>query len=496
LGIFPYMAPRQTVEFYGPIAASMETVLNHPVRLESVQTFPDFGRALQRQKYDIALIQPFDYPRVVDEFGYIPLARLAAPLVTQFFVRDDSRYHTLEDLRGTIIAMPPEQAANSRMALRALYENKLIPGKDVQVRYFKSHDSCIQQVWAGTASACSTAKPPILVFEKRMKAKLRAIYDTPPIPHVLFVANPRVPQEERDNLQKLIIGWSNSQEGQVMLRNLGFSGFVAAKPAEYAIMHDYAPEANMSMTTTIHGKELVLGVFPVIAVRQLAENFAPMLPALSKAAGTTVHLRSAGNFDSFNNTVASETYDIVVVQPYDYSTAASHGYLPLARMSNDLEGTFFVLENSPYHHIADFKGQVVAMPPANAAQSHLGRHALMKAGLHPGHDVTIDYRMTHDSCLLQVQQGAAAACVTSKITLAMLPKEMSKGLRAVGQTVKVPGILFMAHERLPEKMRARLQTEIISWKSSAKGRKILNSIHLGGFGPVNINDYQNMPELD
>ena len=192
LGIFPYMAPRQTVEFYGPVAASMEAALKHPVRLESVQTFSAFSRALEKQNYDIALIQPFDYPSVVEQLGYIPLAQFAVPLVTQFYVRDDSRYHSIEDLRGSTIAMPPEPAANTRMALRALHDNQLIPGRDVEIRYFNSHDSCIQQVWAGTASACGTAKPPIQIFEKRMQAKLRAIYDTQSIPHVLFVANPRI----------------------------------------------------------------------------------------------------------------------------------------------------------------------------------------------------------------------------------------------------------------------------------------------------------------
>lgn len=496
LGIFPYMAPRQTVEFYGPVAASMEAALKHPVRLESVQTFPAFGRAMEKQIYDIALIQPFDYPTVVEKLGYLPLAQLAVPLVTQFFVRDDSPFHTIEDLRGTTIAMPPELAANTRMALRALHDNQLIPGKDVEIRFFNSHDSCIQQAWAGTASACGTARPPIQVFEQRMQAKLRPIYDTPPIPHIMFVAHPRIPEEQRAILRELIIGWSQTDKGRAMLKNLGFPGFVALKPAEYTVMRDYAPAMPLTKATSTVGEDLVLGVFPFLAARQLAQNFAPTLPALGKAAGATVHLRTATNFDSFNDAVASESYDIVVVQPFDYATASSHGYLPLAGMSERLQGTFFVLKNTPYKHIADFRGQVVAMPPVNAAQSHLGRHALQQAGLTPGRDVTIDYRLTHDSCLQQVQQGAAAACITSKITLAMLPKELSQGLRTVGQTAKVPGVLFMAHKRLSEKTRNQLQAEIVSWKDSDDGRKILESLHLGDFVPVDTNDYQNMPKLD
>jgi phosphonate transport system substrate-binding protein len=496
LGVFPYMAPRQTVEFYGPVAASMQAALQHPVRLESVPTFAAFGRALAQNSYDIALIQPFDYPVVVEKLGYVPLAQFAVPLVTQFFVRNDSRYRKIEDLRGTTIAMPPAPAANTRMALRALYDNNLIPGADVTVRYFSSHDSCIQQVWAGTASACGTAKPPILVFEKRMQAKLRAIYDTPPIPHIMFVANPRVPAEQRAKLQALIIGWSTTEDGRAMLKNLGFPGFVAPKPTEYAVMHNYDPVGAIATPALAAGKELVMGVFPFLAPRQLAQNFAPMLPALSKSAGTPIHLRTATSFDSFSDAMAAATYDIVVVQPFDYAAASGHGYLPLAGMNEQLQGSFFVRNKSAYKQIADFRGKVVAMPPIDAAQSRLGRHALLQAGLKPGRDVTIVYRKTHDSCLRQVQQGRAAACVTAERSLGMVPEEVSRGLRAVGLTEKIPGVVFMAHTRLPAKVREQLQAELVSWKDSDDGRKILQALGFGDLVPVNPDDYQHMPKLD
>ena len=235
LGIFPYLASRQIVEFFGPIAASMSEALKHPVRLESAASYPDFTREVVARSYDIAMIQPFDYAEVVDKQGYMPLAQMSVPLVTQFFVRDDSRYQTLEDLRGSIVAMPPAEGANARMAMLALHENKLFPGSSVEVRHFNSHDSCIQQVWAGTASACATAKPPILVFEQRMQAKLRPIFASPPLPPVLYLAHPRVPAEHRAKLQALITGWSQTDEGRALLKRVGVPGDLArGKAAGFA----------------------------------------------------------------------------------------------------------------------------------------------------------------------------------------------------------------------------------------------------------------------
>jgi phosphonate transport system substrate-binding protein len=497
LGIFPYMAPLQTVEFYGPVAASMQAVLKTPVRLESAPTFPDFTRALVAQSYDIALIQPFDYPAVVEEAGYLPLARLSVPLVTQFYVRDDSRYRSLEDLRGTIVAMPPAQSANARMALRALYDNKLVPGRDLELRYFNSHDSCIQQVWAGTASACVTAKPPIEVFERRMQARLRQIYETPPIPHVVFVAHPRVPAAQRARLQALVIGWSQTAEGRAMLKNLGFPGFVAPRQADYAMMHNYDPAAStLAKAASAAARDLVLGVFPFIAPRQLAQNFAPAQLALGKSIDATVRLRTATNFDTFDAGIEAAKYDIVVVNPFDYARASAHGYLPLAGMKSKLQGTFFVRADSPYRQIIDFRGKAIAMPPFDSVQARLGRLALMQAGLIPGRDVTVDYRKNHESCLQEVRTGAAQACVTSEMTLPMLPTAVTQGLRAVGRTESAPGVLFMVHRRLPARTRGQLQAEITGWRDSEQGRRILQSIHFGDFVPVDDAEYRRMPRLE
>jgi phosphonate transport system substrate-binding protein len=492
LGIFPYMAPRQTVKFYGPIAADMEQALHHPVKLESQRSFTDFTRAMALHSYDIALIQPFDYPEVVEHYGYIPLAQLSVPLVTQFYVRDDSHYHKLEDLRGTTIAMPPAKAANSRMALRALYDNKLIPGRDLNIRYFNSHDSCLQQVWVGNASACSSAPPPVRVFQKHMQARFRVIFKTQPIPHVVFVVNPRVPQRDRKILQQLILNWSHNAHGRKLLKNLGFPPFAAIKPDEYAIMHHYEPAQTATGTTRGNAQDIVLGIFPYLTSRQLVKTYAPLLPALTQAVQKPVHLRTATDFGSYGDNLAAGKYDIVLVQPFDYEKALHYGYLPLAMMDKYAFGSFYVRKDSHYKKVIDLKGQLIAMAPPESAMAHLGRLTLKKYGLTPNHDVRIKYLKTHDSCLREVQRGTAAACVTSPIILQTLPKNFSNIFRQVGKTEKMPGVAFLAHKRLSAAIRDKIKAEIISWKNTVKGRTILKSMQFGNFVPVRPDDYQKL----
>ena len=205
-------------------------------------------------------------------------------------------------------------------------------------------------------------------------------------------------------------------------------------------------------------------------------------------------LRTASSFGSFSDNLAAGRYDIVLVQPFEFEKAVALGYIPLAGMKDLTSGNFFVKKNSAYRHLTDFKGKTIAMTPPGSAQSQLGRHALIKAGLKPGVDVTIKYVNTHDACLREVQLGAAAACATAPIVLKMLPQDFARGLRQIGETEKMPGVVFLAHKRLPASTREKLQREILSWKDTNEGKKILESMQFGSFVPVNPSLYKHLSE--
>lgn len=497
LGIFPYMPHRQTIQFYGPVAAGMQNELKREVKLQSQPSFSDFTRAMGEQIYDIALIQPFDYPKVVDEFGYVPIAQLSVPLVSQIYVRSDSQFKNIDDLKGTTIAMPPAQSANTRMNMRALKNNKLIPGRDINIRYFNSHDSCIQQVWVGNASACGTAVPPIKIFEQRMKASLRAIYNTPPVPHILFVVHPRVPVKEREKLAEYIINWKNNEHGRAILKNLGFPGFEKAKPTEYKVIYEFEAQVAVIPAVNYHEKkEFTLGVFPFLSSRQLINKFALVVPALSKSIDIPFNIQSASNFGSFMDTVATSTYDVIMIQPFEYKKAIQSGYLPLASMKNTLQAVFFVKQGSSYQNVSQLKNQKISMPPPDAAMSRLGRHALKQAGFSLQDDITIEYRKTHDSCLGDVMRGSSKACVTSTNMPDMLPADHTAGLRAIDKIQSVPGVLFMVNKKMPKDTREKLQAEIVSWQHTKQGRKIIKSLGFGEFDVVDEKQYLNMPRLE
>lgn len=151
-------------------------------------------------------------------------------------MRADSRYRKIENLRGTSLALPPAVSAIARMLRHTLFANKLVPVRDMEVRSCNSHDSRNQQEWAGTAGACGTTRPPISVFEQRMQAKLGAICDTPPIPHVACVAQPCVAVGIRERLQAGMLTWKDSEEGRKILQSLGFGEIAPVNVTDYRRM--------------------------------------------------------------------------------------------------------------------------------------------------------------------------------------------------------------------------------------------------------------------
>lgn len=496
LGVFPYMSPRQTIQFFGPIATDLGRALGRPVKLETQPSFSDFDHTLAAGNYDIALIQPFDVPEIVVKRGYFPLARLSAPLISQLYVRGDSPYKKISDLRGTTVAMPPVESANARMILRALYDNGLVPGRDLEMRYFNSHDACIQQVWAKNASACGTARPPILVFEQRMHASLRPIYKTPEIPHALFVANPRLSPAERTRLVERMTGWSGTEAGRTMLKELGFPGFVQTTAAEYAPLRNY-PSITPAIGGTLRpGTPLELGVYPFLSTRQVITSFAPILPRLGKAAGSAVRLLTSSGFGTFIDGVESGRYDIILVQPFDYPKAVAAGYHPLAAMTTPMQGVFLVLQDSPIHTVAELRGQTISMPPMNSALARLGWDMLKRAGLDPRKDVHIAYRANYENCPRDVLVGNSTACIMDGFDKRTASLESTRTVRPIGKSIQIPGRLFLAQARVPASMRQKLLNEIASWKPGGKGHTLLDSMGLGEFGIVDIPAYANMPKLE
>jgi phosphonate transport system substrate-binding protein len=236
LGVFPHLPPRELEKVFAPMAADLGEVVDRKILFRSSTTYEKFSEQLDQQKFDIAFIQPFDYVRMADKYGYLPLATRTQRLSAILVVKPDSALSDIKSLKGKRIALPPETAAVSHLVKNHLRINGLDPDKDVKINYYRSHVSCMQQVLIGEADVCGTAAPAVRFFEKRMKVSLKTIMKTMDIPHTLFAISPRLPETDREKIKARIVDWANTEKGQKLLNRGSLKPFVVISDSEYDIV--------------------------------------------------------------------------------------------------------------------------------------------------------------------------------------------------------------------------------------------------------------------
>lgn len=243
-GVFPHLSMGQLEKIYAPIAEDFGRALSRQVLFRSKSDFEQFTNELKQQTYDVAMVQPFDYVVAHDRYGYLPLARRGETLAAQFMVLPHSPLKSIQDLRGKKIGVPPDTAAISHLVKLALSRAGLRPGRDVHLRHFRTHDSCLQQLIIGSIDTCGSAPYPVRFFQSKWKVELRVLSETFVIPHALFVVHKRVPPKERQILLRTILSWPQSQKGRALLEHGSLKPFVMATDGEYDIVRTYHKQIN------------------------------------------------------------------------------------------------------------------------------------------------------------------------------------------------------------------------------------------------------------
>jgi ABC-type phosphate/phosphonate transport system substrate-binding protein len=240
-------------------------------------------------------------------------------------------------------------------------------------------------------------------------------------------------------------------------------------------------------------KPYEFGVFPYLPLAKIHELYTPIATDFEAKLARLVQLSSKAGYASFGEQLRKQTYDIALVQPFDYVDAHDkHGYLPLARRGEDLKAVIVVRHDSPLTTLKDLEGKTVANPPVDAAVSHLTSMAFRDAGINPETGVKRYYGKNHFTCLQSVLIGAADACGTAEQALRTIEKEgqMTTRFRILHKTIRIPPALFVVHRRVSQKDRDILLKTILDWPNTEEGKKIMDGGRFLPFVAAKDADYE------
>jgi len=205
LGVYPALPISQLDSLFSPIAAEIGQGIHRDIRFQSSSTYAKYSARLDKGEFDIALVHPFDYALHAEKAGYVPVVRKNEELTTVFVAPVDSPLQTMEELKGKIIAMPPEGSAVSLLAIAELTRLGLSPHSAIQVKYFGAHNSSLRSVVVKDTDAAATCRTILRIYENSLGSRLRIIGETAAVPHSLFVVHQRVPATERELIMNILL---------------------------------------------------------------------------------------------------------------------------------------------------------------------------------------------------------------------------------------------------------------------------------------------------
>jgi phosphonate transport system substrate-binding protein len=102
------------------------------------------------------------------------------------------------------------------------------------VTYTRSHDRSITATARGIvdgAAVHSLVFAHMLERDPRLAARVRVLHRSPPFGMMPIVASTRLPPEERERLQRVLLDLARDPEGAAALAILGLEGFAEPAPA-------------------------------------------------------------------------------------------------------------------------------------------------------------------------------------------------------------------------------------------------------------------------
>lgn len=225
-GLLPYVSTRKLFTYYLPIKEYLERSLARKVVMS---TAPDFKTYLARARageYDLYHTAPHFAALAERDWGYRRVSRLTRELDGSFVVAKNGKVQRIEDLRGAVVRVPDPLAIVTMLGEHTLREHGLKPGVDVDVRFSPSHNNAVLAVARGEAAAAVTSAAVFEKMEPEVREKLHVLTGTQKVPHMMFMAGPRLSDEEYRALRQAMLAFTAAGEGKAFFQETGYGDMV------------------------------------------------------------------------------------------------------------------------------------------------------------------------------------------------------------------------------------------------------------------------------
>jgi phosphonate transport system substrate-binding protein len=259
----------------------------------------------------------------------------------------------------------------------------------------------------------------------------------------------------------------------------------------------------VSITTSALAEEsrkLIFSVHPFVSVRELHNNFLPLLAYLEKEIDRKIKFTVAKSYEDNIAKLGKDLADIVYIGPAAY-VAMSERYRKkriLACLTvkgrPNYKGYIFTKADNPAQKLADLAGKSFASSSKTSTMSYVvPRYMFIEAGI-PFPDKKLQLRGNHNNIALAVLAGDVNAGAVKEKTY---HKYEARGLKTIAITPEIPEHPFVVGNKMDDETYNKLKQAMLAIKTPEDVQRLLKPIKktLTGLSDVQDSDYNILREI-
>ena len=239
--VVPMFSPTVVHRDWGPLMKVLEQRTGYHFKLVTADSFNFFEKQIFNGNVDFAYANPYQTLIANRQQGYIPLVRDGQRRLTGILVvRKDSSLQQVKDIEGKKIVFASPNAFAVSLYMRAMLSER--EGISFIADYVGTHSNAYRQVLLGRAAASGGIYRTLRKERPEVQENLRVIYEVPSTITHAVIANPKVAEEVRESVQKLLLELSATEKGQTLLNSI-----FLPQPIKADFERDYAPLNSLNL---------------------------------------------------------------------------------------------------------------------------------------------------------------------------------------------------------------------------------------------------------
>ena len=227
IGVLPNISARLILASYQPMRDYFERELRRSVDIATAADFRQFTERTLRGDYQLIVTAP-NLGRVVQlEASWDPLAMYEPRIPALLVALADNPDSSPVQLRGKALALANPQSLVALAGMQWLRGQGLQEGSDYRITLAANDDSLGAVLRSGEAPLAIMSGGEFRAKPESVRKLLRVVGEITQLPGFLVMANPRLPESEKQRLKALILAFPQTEEGR---RFFGLSGFSNIRP--------------------------------------------------------------------------------------------------------------------------------------------------------------------------------------------------------------------------------------------------------------------------